>query len=374
MVVGAGPIGSALAISLAREGRQVVLLDRSSFPRDKPCGEGLMPLGAQVLADLGIDLGREGFPRLLGVEYRLGGAGAAFAAFRGRPGHGVRRERFDELLLGRAIATPGVRVETGCEVTALSERPEGVRVETAQGSIEAELVVGADGLRSTVRGLMGWDRPATGRRFGLVGHLAAPSAAPDRVAVTLLNGLEVYSAPSGPDETLVAVLGPRGSLRGPGESVAAAYRRVAEEAHPELAGASATRVWGAGPFRVNPLRVASRRVFLAGDAAGFIDPLTGDAMAAGLAGVRHLTAALRSGPKPAAASYRRFIAAQHRRRLVVTSLALFLTGSPAWARRAVTGTARRPSALQALVEVNGGTRGLGGVGLADWAALAGFAG
>ena len=378
VVVGAGPIGSALAIALARGGREVLLLDRSTFPRDKPCGEGLMPLGAQVLAELGIDLDREGFPRLLGVEYRLGGAGAgaAFAPFRGRPGHGVRRDRFDALLLGRSEATAGVRVETGCEVTGLTETARGVSVETARGTIEADVVIAADGLRSSIRRLMGWDRPAGGARFGLVGHLAAPAAAPDRVAITLLPGIEVYSAPSGCGETLVAVLGPRGALRRSPESVADAYRRLVETAHPELAGAAATRVTGAGPFRVSPARVASNRVFLAGDAAGFIDPLTGDAMAAGLAGARHLAEVLAANPADpalAAAAHRQFLAAQHRRRLVVTSLALFLTGSPAWARRAVSGTARRPSALQALVEVNGGTRGLRGVGLRDWAALAGFA-
>ena len=373
VVAGAGPIGSSLAIALGRAGRQVILLDRAGFPRDKPCGEGLMPLGAEVLAELGIDLAREGFPRLAGVEYRLPGAGAAFAPFRGGPGFGVRRLRFDEILFARASATRSVEVHTGTEVTALGESAAGVDVETSRGRLRAGILIGADGLRSSVRRLMAWDRPATGRRFGLVGHATGRLSLHDRVTVTLVGGFEVYSAPSGPQESLVAVLGPGGALKLGGESTASAYRRMVETAHPELAGAELTRVRGAGPFRVGAARVASERVFLAGDAAGFIDPLTGDAMAAGLAGARELVRLLAgSEPGAAAAAYRRFLAGQRRRRELVTGLALFLTGSPRWARRAISGTARRPSALQALVEVNGGTRPLSGVGLRDWAALAGI--
>ncbi len=57
---------------------------------------------------------------------------------------------------------------------------------------------------------------------------------------------------------------------------------------------------------------------------------------------------------------------------MVTSLALALTGSTGMARRALAGVGRRPQALQSLLEVNDGTRGLRGVSPRDWAALAGF--
>ena len=53
-IVGAGPAGSALAIMLGRKGVRTVLLDRSRFPRDKACGEGLMPAGVSVLEELGV--------------------------------------------------------------------------------------------------------------------------------------------------------------------------------------------------------------------------------------------------------------------------------------------------------------------------------
>ncbi|HEY8736623.1 MAG TPA: FAD-dependent oxidoreductase, partial [Candidatus Dormibacteraeota bacterium] len=55
-IVGAGPIGSALALMLARRGQRVLLLEKATFPRDKACGEGLMPAGLAILEELGISL------------------------------------------------------------------------------------------------------------------------------------------------------------------------------------------------------------------------------------------------------------------------------------------------------------------------------
>src|SRR3954451_14057622 len=53
IVVGAGPAGSSLGAALARRGRNVLLLDRSHFPREKPCGEFVNPAGAAILQELG---------------------------------------------------------------------------------------------------------------------------------------------------------------------------------------------------------------------------------------------------------------------------------------------------------------------------------
>ena len=66
LIVGAGPAGSAAAIGLARHGRSVVLLDRSAFPREKACGEGLMPAGVAALARLGVNVSGAPFR---GVRY-----------------------------------------------------------------------------------------------------------------------------------------------------------------------------------------------------------------------------------------------------------------------------------------------------------------
>src|SRR4051812_40302639 len=100
-IVGAGPAGSALAIMLGSAGLRTVVLDRSRFPRDKPCGEGLMPAGVSVLEELGVPL--DSFPALSGVSYRVPLAGSAKGDFMDRKtGRGVRRMVFDQLLAERA--------------------------------------------------------------------------------------------------------------------------------------------------------------------------------------------------------------------------------------------------------------------------------
>ncbi|MDQ6637056.1 MAG: hypothetical protein M3Y62_04625, partial [Candidatus Dormibacteraeota bacterium] len=122
-----------------------------------------------------------------------------------------------------------------------------------------------------------------------------------------------------------------------------------------------------------PGAVAGGRVFLAGDAAGFLDPLTGDAISAGLNQALALSGFLAHDLDSAPSRYRRWWAAQWRRRRFVSHLARTLTGSSHLAGRAMRGANRRPQALTSLLEVNDGSRPLWRIGLRDWAALGGFA-
>ncbi len=377
IVVGAGPVGSVLAMLLGRAGVRTLVLEKTSFPRDKACGEGLMPGGVAVLEQLGIDLGREGFPALTGISYRTLEGGSLFGAFRagpGLPGHGfgVRRLRFDALLAERAAAAPNVELRTRSAVSAIARTGAGFRVETAAGPLTAERVVAADGIRSPTRELLGWSRPsARPHRHALVAHLKAPRHAVHQVIVTLLPANETYVAPSGPDELLAIVLGLPGSLRTPGTSVLDSYRHRVAAAHPELSGAECSPITGAGPFRVSSRTVAESGAFLVGDAAGFIDPITGDAMSAGFRAASFLAELLAGGHPDAEARYRRWHAGQWRTRRLVTAIALGLSGSPRLARRALAGLGRHPDALEPLLEVNSGHRGLASVPLRTWSALAG---
>src|SRR5215472_18492082 len=130
VVIGGGPVGSTLGLLLARGGRRVVVLEKGRLPRDKACGEGLLPSGTRVLASAGIDLAAEGFPPVTGVRYRLEGGASVRGDLRSGMGRGVRRLRFDALLAERAAAAPGVQLLCGCAVRAVHAETGAVRVET----------------------------------------------------------------------------------------------------------------------------------------------------------------------------------------------------------------------------------------------------
>ena len=379
VIVGGGPVGLVLGLLLARRGVSVLILEKGDYPRDKPCGEGLMPGGVQVLGELGIDLGREGFPRVAGVRYRLPGSAGVLGTFRARAGlpgqgYGIRRTRFDVLLAERAGAQPNLVLKRRCRVTGLTPSATGIEIQSDAGSFATPLVVGADGLRSSVRGLMGWSIPPRRPfRYGLVGHLEAQGHGITEVVVTVLGRSEVYLAPTGPDEVLAAVLAGQGLLREDGLGVRESYLRSVTAAHPEFAGTECGEVSGAGPFRVRSQSVADRGVFLLGDAAGFLDPITGDGMSAGFLAAAELARLLvDADPGSAAASYRAWYARQWRTRRVVTAIALKLTSSQALAGRALRGISGHPEALASLLEVNSGARSLSSIRLREWATLAGI--
>jgi flavin-dependent dehydrogenase len=126
VIVGAGPAGSALAIQMARAGADVFLLDRSSFPRDKTCGDGLTPRAVAALDRLGIldDLELLNLKRVTGAllrspsgyVWRMAFADSGFDI----PPFGltVPRYQFDDFLAKQAISA-GALFQPGLEATGL---------------------------------------------------------------------------------------------------------------------------------------------------------------------------------------------------------------------------------------------------------------
>ena len=360
VVVGGGPVGSTLGLMVPG----ALVLAAGRFPRDKPCGEGLLPAGVEVLRRTGIDLEAAGYPAIRGIRYQAPGAPVARATLSGTPGRGVRRVRFDSLLATRA----GVR--SGCRVLGLRQLTSGVEVQTSDGVVGADAVVVAAGIGSSLVRQLGWGRPSgRAQRFGLVGHLETGAGGED-IVVSLLGSFETYLAPVGQREVLVAVLGSRETLRSAPGGREERYRRLLAAAHPDLEGACLSGpVWGAGPFPRPVAQVASGGIFLAGDASGFLDPLTGDGITAGLQQAEFLAHALGNALPSAAARYRLWHRTQWRRRRMVGYLARQLSGHPSLTHRALRGVGARPLALERLIMVSQGSSGWGVLSVADWAAL-----
>lgn len=362
VVVGGGPVGSTLGLLIP----DALVLERAQFPRDKVCGEGLMPAGVKVLRSAGLDLGGGGFPRIRGVRYHLSAGASVRSDFLEGCGYGTRRLRFDAVVARQGRVRPGVTV-TGMRVHA-----DRVELETSLGPLTTACVIGADGLRSTVSALMGWRQPPPGGgRYAVTGHIETAAILED-IEVTLFGTVETYLAPTGEGEALFAVMGSRGAFRGAGQTVLDVYQELLRRSRPDLGTAPVIgHLKGAGPFNLRPRRVAQGRVFLVGDASGFLDPLTGDGMTAGLQQAAALSGLLAADPATAPGRYQRFWASQWRRRRVVSRLALTLSRSQGLGDRAVRGLQRRPVALQRLMTVNQGLAGLGHLSPRDWAALLG---
>jgi menaquinone-9 beta-reductase len=390
VVVGGGPSGAATALALSRAGVAVTVLDRARFPRDKACGEGLMPPGVAVLRRLGVldDVLAIPAPRIRGVMYaHRGGGPTAYAPFPspaggGDPcGLGVRRSAFDAVLVDALRGAPGVTLVEGVRATGILRDGSGrVRgVTTTTGPVGAAAVVAADGLHSSTRAAAGWTRrPRRTRgtaRYGLAGHWALDVRDLDRITVTFDDRQEWYQAPVGPGLLLVSTLTTR-SLMG---ATARDYEAAARAALPALRGAElAVRPLAAGQFRQRARTVAADGLFLVGDAAGYDDPITGEGIGIGLLLAERLSvhlAGFLSGDverTTAEARYRRDHATLQRNRRRVTALALTMARRPGLSRRAVARSAARPHALAALLGVNCGYWGFGRLSARDWLTLAGL--
>jgi menaquinone-9 beta-reductase len=387
VVVGAGPSGAATALVLSRAGHRVTVLDRARFPRDKACGEGLMPPGVGVLRRLGVldDVLATRASRLRGVMYaHCGGGATAYAPFPsptggGDPwGLGVRRTVFDAVLVDALRRAPGVTLAEGVRATGVLRDGSGpIRgVTTDAGPLVADAVVAADGLHSPTRAAAGWTCAARGEaRYGLAGHWKLDVRDLDRITVTFADHQEWYQAPVGPELLLVSTLTTRSRMG----ATARNYEAAARAALPALEGAElAVSPLAAGQFRQRARTVAAGGLFLVGDAAGYDDPTTGEGIGIGLLlGERlgaHIAGFLSGDVDRATAEarYRRDHAALRRNRSRVTALALTMARRPWLSRRAVARSAGCPQALGALLGVNCGYWGFGRLTPRDWLTLAGF--
>lgn len=362
VVVGGGPAGSAAAITLARAGRRVVLVDKATFPRDKICGDGLTTGALRHLEALGLDprlvpSWRDVDDVLLSTPRRkvrafpLPRTGGRFAAV-------ARRDELDAALLERARAE-GAEVHEGVTVVDAGTGPASAWIDTDAGRRRGPYVIAADGMWSPVRRALGLAEPGyrgDWHAFRQYFRDVSPRAASELIVWFEPDFLPGYawSFPVGDGGANVGF----GVMRGSKFSVPAMktlWRELQQRPQlrdwlgPDAAAEGPHRAWPI-PARAGEVPLAEGRVLFVGDAAAATDPLTGEGIGQALAtGTWAAEAVLEAGPLDPARARQRYERTV-RRELVVdhamselllralrhrtgVRVAVALAGATPWTRR-----------------------------------------
>ncbi len=279
IIVGAGPAGSAAAVLLARYRYRVILVDKARFPRDKPCGDYCNPGAAEMLSRLGClgDVLSAGASEIAGMSvYAQDGSGVE-AVFPTGTGLLIPRRRLDAVLLACA-SRAGAEIVEGVAVETVRIRADGVEVRSASDRpLRARVLIAADGMRSTIaRGLGRLTVPMHGRYTVGAYFSGLPHTAP-RGELHLGPGYYCGVAHFGGGVANVCMALPKRLWRraGPGETFTAGLAALPVLAD-AMAGARRESAFRCtGPVGFAAREPVADRTLLVGDAAGQIEPMTG---------------------------------------------------------------------------------------------------
>ena len=271
IIVGAGPAGATLGYELTREGLDVLILEKDRLPRYKTCAGGITVKAAELL-DLDISPVVQHTVYGFRVKYKNK---KEFTRWYDQPLiYMVMRDEFDHFLVQRAQAT-GAVVADDQRVSRLQVTFEGVEVLTDQDVFTTRILVGADGARSIVAENLGL---MTGTRFG-VGMEAEIAVSKEKLAEwDSLAGLSIGHIRGGfgwvfPKKDHLSV-GIGGSLR-QAKRLKSRYREVL--ASHDLGSHEIIKLRSHYlPVRRNGAAIQCERSLLIGDAAGLVDPFTGE--------------------------------------------------------------------------------------------------
>jgi flavin-dependent dehydrogenase len=292
LICGAGPAGTIAALVLARAGARVRLIDRARFPREKLCGDSLNPGALAILGRLGIFAVADGGVPIAGMIV----TGEAGVRVVGRYGDGisgrtVRRSVLDSALLSVAAAA-GVQIDEGVlvrEPVHDGHRVVGVRVAGRDGRplpLEAPITIAADGAHSRLARSLGLARHAARPRRWAVGayfeHVGYMTAFGE---MHIRSGCYIGVAPlPGGLANACVVSGDLRALAKPEALLDRTLRGDPLLGHRFAPAHRVTRPHCLGPLAVESSASGVPGLLLAGDAAGFIDPMTGDGLRFALRG------------------------------------------------------------------------------------------
>jgi geranylgeranyl reductase family protein len=285
IVVGAGPAGSATAIRLAREGARVLLADRARFPRDKPCGGGVTGRAARELPcpiDPVVEDVVHSFEVRLRYRKRFEGRSEAPLVLM------TRRRRLDAFLVEQAAAA-GADFRDGVTVEGLTIGPDGAELTIGGGRVQARAIVGADGVNGSLA-------RAAGIGGGVVYGIALEGNGPLRAGQQGRATVELGVIPGG-----YGWVFPKdghanygvGGWASEGPRLREHLRRLCDAHGVDSSGLADLQ---GRRLPIRRTRAALRGpVLLVGDAAGLVDPLSGDGIYEALVSARLAAAAILDG-------------------------------------------------------------------------------
>jgi geranylgeranyl reductase family protein len=342
VVVGAGPAGSSAALAAARAGARVLLLDRSDFPRDKPCGDGIAPQALDALRDLGLDAAY-GFTPI--PVLRLDAPGGASAdRVMPRPAFVIPREVFDARLVGAAVEA-GVSLARHT-VRRISARHDGVSVD----GIDARVLIGADGASSTVRRLLHIPANPPGHlAIAIRGYAPMPAGEPLRQHIAIARDhwpAYAWLFPIGDGRCNV---GYGEMLTGAPVSRRHLLQRLARLL-PEVEGVTRLRAHHL-PLSTHRPVPGRGRVLLAGDALSLINPFTGEGIFYAVLSGAIAGRVAASAPADPAREYAKALRARLGRHLRHTSLVARMGRSQHLVRSGIRVAARDQRVFDSFVEL-----------------------
>ncbi|HYH12101.1 MAG TPA: FAD-dependent monooxygenase [Thermomicrobiales bacterium] len=291
IVVGGGPAGSTFAARLADAGHRVVLLDKASFPRHKPCSDYVSPAGEPILRELGVldELMSSGAARMEAMIVHAPNGSRFLANFAGaEPGRaatGLTRYHLDRILLERARAA-GVTICERAHVRRIlrdGRRVVGVEatIDGTRTTIRTALVVGADGHNSVVSRELDLDaRMPWPRKTGLAAHYRGVTDLHRYGEMHVGRGAYAGLAILEDGITNLTVVVNSDAVKVRAETLedyfAGAIASLPEVARKLDGAARIGGIRGVGPMARRARRVSGDGYLLIGDAASFLDPFPGE--------------------------------------------------------------------------------------------------
>jgi geranylgeranyl reductase family protein len=298
IVVGAGPAGCAAAYDLASAGRAVLLLDRAEFPRHKACAGGLTRKSLRALRYSVVPVTRETVSAI--VVEKSSGEATTLASRTAVCAMTVRQELDDFCL--RLTIEAGAQFARIRPIAAVEIGSDGVAVTTAEGKYQGRFLVGADGVHSRVRQLLQGDNPWWLRRgFALEAEVRTGDDGASDLVFDLAAARQGYGW-----------VFPKGDHLNVGLYTEAAEEkldrtRLVAYIRQRFGGARVGQITGQFlGFGAENAAAVEGKVFLAGDAGGFADPLTGEGIYGAIASGQAAAAAIDGELRGNAAADRTF--------------------------------------------------------------------